>query len=299
MTDFTTHVLAEARVLLDRPPHCFRHADLASRLGPEFVAGGAQYDRLRSTLKRLRAARVFAAGGRGVFQAGAQIDNGAALSVRQRIVEGVEHFLAENGGIGRVKEMRRALALDDGQAWTLFRVLEEGRYWQLPKLQDERRWWALPEAELARTPLPGWRLDQDVSVSRYLGGAFAWRGGGWVEVDQRRREIGEGVRRARLRANLSVTDLLDDSTVGTEFRRCLEAGRSVFPDADGFTTYSEWWQERVGEIGPDDAALYAWGDFECGQRQGEPCACDNLDARFWRVLAARLGVDAADLSRGR
>lgn len=296
-TMFIARALEMARRLLDAQPDGFRHADLAAVLGQQFAAGGAEVDRLRWTLKRLREAGVLATGGHGVFRAGPNIDNGGALGSSQGIVEGVENFMAENGGMGRIKEIRQALRLNDGQARTLFRVLEAGRYEQLPKLQDERHWWALPEAEMARTPLPGWRLDQDTSLMRYRAGSFSWRGGGWVEVDSRRRQIGQSVQRARLRANFSVIELLEDA-VGAEFRRCLGSGRSKFPDSRGITNFGEWWRRRVEEIGLDDAVLFAWGDFECGQRQDEHCAADNLDAQFWRVLAAHLGADAADLSRG-
>jgi hypothetical protein len=279
-----------------RMPGLFGFTDIADRLGADYGVGGDHERRLRRALYALRRSGALITAGRGQMQAGT---GGGGAGVE--MIQAVDVFMVENGGVARAEEICTALGLDGAGRRTLHRVLEAGRYEPLPPMHDGRRWWALRDDERDALALPGWRIEIDHAVENLRAGR-SWRLG-VTAITARRSRIGLGVQDARDAADLDLGSLLE--AVGDLFVFDLERGRApvLTVTATGgeiertTVRLGDFWRGEIKREGRE-AVRRAWLELEEGGSLGSPWPGSALSAATWAALAAVVGVDPAALSRG-
>lgn len=102
-----------------------------------------------------------------------------------------------------------------------------------------------------------------------------------------------------LRARLTVEDMLDP-----EIADALEAALRACPrehlTRHGVQTVAGLLDARAERMGRETALAFALADLEDGPASiSAPAPVDALDARCWRLIAAKLDSDPVALSRGR
>jgi len=271
----------------------FGFDEIASDMGSSFATGEPGEGRLRRALRTLCRSGVITAEARGVYRFVG--DGGAGPGVV--LVRQVEAFMQENGGIARASDMREALDLDDtADRRRLHRLLERSRFENMPTMSDGRSLWVLPDAERLALPLPGWRIEADLSVEAFRAGR-PWRRLSVNAINGLRRDIGLGVRAAREAAGLSISEVL--AAVEPMFVADLRRGLSpvLSPRSSGAIPIKTWWADQAADLG-QMAAMIAWAGLERGGGVGTPWAGSALSSATWVTLASALDTDPATLSRG-
>ena len=275
-TDYKAAVVAAARRLLARGGGGFRRAEVAEVLGGDTP-------RLGRALKALRRFGVLASGGRGLFVAGPGLDDAARLGRGVETAEAVERFMAAQGGMATVAEIRREMGVtDDAGRKALQRALERGGY----LAHGEGLWLA---RDWRSAILPGWRIGLAVRLER---GRYSVG-----EDNAMRARISAGIGAAREAAGLGVEGLAGGKA-GDFMVRDLGRSLAMVLTGDRPQTLGTCWRARVDRLGDADARVLTWVDLEEGRRRGEGWAGDALSAEFWLAFARAVGCDPAAVSRG-
>lgn len=292
MLEFTGAVLEAVQGLLLGLDDQISQPGVQAFLGPEFSTDGALKRKVRHTLGRLQRRGVLERSGRGVFIRGPLWGRPGVLGSGLEMDREIRRLLNDRGGIVRLSEFLDALGVtDDGTGEravrrALERGMERGDFVQATPFRLWTKAWMFRRDERQRLPLPGDRIWIDTLME--LGSV------GIIDaVNQRRLEIGEAVEIARMEAGLAVADVLEGE-VGVALASCMEGPDVPHHIVGGMQTLAEWWRG----LGDDRGAL-AWANLESGPPIGDAAVVAALDARFWRILADRLQVDPAALSRGR
>ena len=294
---FKDEVRKTVAALLNAQPRGFYFAELAARLGEPFASCQNDTRRLRHQLDALCDQGVLMRIERGIYIGR---DKGSIENVPD-VRSSVWRAFWNHGGCLTMPDLMAELAPHPADPRAVRDHLwVDGRYTLGIPLTGFRRHWVVREEKRREIPLPGSLQLQELRLIRLRRGSLPV-GWGISALGALRERVGAALAAAREMADLTIGDLAEKPKVAGAMQRCLMAAASIRPShpvlAERHSSFSQWWEATVQDVGQQHAIGVAWRGLE----GDEPLLRDIqavLDVRCWEAIGYATGLDPAALSRG-